>query len=53
MDDDVNILRANTDTVKKNKDPVTDAGNKVTLEVNAEKSKLCVAVVSPECRAKS
>jgi hypothetical protein len=36
--DDVNPLRNNTDTIKKNTATLTDASKKVGLEVNAEKT---------------
>jgi ribosomal protein S2 len=37
--DDVNLLGNNTDTVKKSTETLTDAGKKVCLEVNAEKTR--------------
>jgi hypothetical protein len=48
--DDVNLLGDNIDTTKKNTQILVDASKEVGLEVNTEK---CVAVLSPECRAKS
>jgi hypothetical protein len=37
--DDVNLLRDNIDTIKKNKETLTDASKEVGLEANAEKTK--------------
>jgi hypothetical protein len=37
--DDVNLLRVKIDTIKKNTQTLIDAGKKVGLEVNAEKTK--------------
>jgi hypothetical protein len=37
--DDENLLGENLDTIKKNKEKVIDASTKVSLKVNAEKSK--------------
>jgi hypothetical protein len=37
--DNVNLLVNNIDTIKKNKDTLTDASNDVGLEVNTEKTK--------------
>jgi hypothetical protein len=37
--DDVNIVRENIDTIKKNTGPVLDAGKEVGLKVNPEKTK--------------
>jgi hypothetical protein len=37
--DDVKLLGDNIDTIKKNIETVTEAGKKVGLEVNAEKTK--------------
>jgi hypothetical protein len=37
--DDVNLLGKNTNTVMKNKESLLEAGRKVDLEVNMEKSK--------------
>jgi hypothetical protein len=44
--DDVHLLGGNTETL-------IDTSKEVGLEVNAEKAKVYVAVLSPECRAKS
>jgi hypothetical protein len=49
----VNLLEGNIDTTKKNTQTVIDASKEVGLEVNAEKTEVYVAVLSPECRAKS
>jgi hypothetical protein len=49
----VNLLGGNTETIKKNRETLTDASKEVGLEVNAEKIKyVYVAVSSPEYRAK-
>jgi hypothetical protein len=37
--DDVNLLRDNVDTIKKNTETLIGASNEVGLEVNAEKTK--------------
>jgi hypothetical protein len=37
--DDVNLLRDNIDTIKKNTQTLIDASNEVGLEVNTEKTK--------------
>jgi hypothetical protein len=37
--DDVSLLGDNTDSIKKNAEPVTDASRKVALEINIEKTK--------------
>jgi hypothetical protein len=34
--DDVNLLGDSTDTIKKNKETLTDASNEVCLKVNAQ-----------------
>jgi hypothetical protein len=47
--DDVNPLGDNKDTIKKNKETLTDTSKEVGLEVNAEKTKY----MSLECIAKS
>jgi hypothetical protein len=36
---DVNLLRDNIDTIKKNKETLIDASKKIGLDVNAEKTK--------------
>jgi hypothetical protein len=46
--DDVNVLRTNIDTVKKNKETLTDVGKEVGLEINLEKTKY---ISSLECRS--
>jgi hypothetical protein len=37
--DDVNLLGDNTDSIRKNAEPVTDASKEVALEINIEKTK--------------
>jgi hypothetical protein len=37
--DDVNLLRDNMDTIKKNTETLIDASKEVGLEINAEKTK--------------
>jgi ABC-type siderophore export system fused ATPase/permease subunit len=37
--DDVNLLRDNTDTIKKNTETLIDASKEVSLEINVEKTK--------------
>jgi hypothetical protein len=51
--DDVNLLRDNIDTIKKNTEILIDASKDVGLEINLEKAKNNVAVSSLECRPKS
>jgi hypothetical protein len=36
--DDVNLLGDNIDTIKRNRDTLTDASKKAALEINVEKS---------------
>jgi hypothetical protein len=48
--DDVNLLRDNTDTIKKTTGTLNDANKEVGLDANRENY---VAVSSPECRAES
>jgi hypothetical protein len=45
-------LEDNINTIKKNKEALSDYSKGVGLEVNTEKTKLYVDVSSPECRAK-
>jgi hypothetical protein len=61
LGDDVNLLGDKIDTIKKNMETLIDASKEVGLEVNTKKTKynmlyiciyVCVAVSSPECRAK-
>jgi hypothetical protein len=42
---DVNLLGGTIDTVKKNTGTLIDASKEVRLEVNSEKTKLCVYFV--------
>jgi hypothetical protein len=49
----MNLLGDNIDTIKKSAETLTDASKEVGLEVNTEETSVCVAVTSPECRAKS
>jgi hypothetical protein len=49
---DVSLLGDNVDTMG-NTDTLSDASKDVGLETNEEKRKVCVAVSSPECKAKS
>jgi hypothetical protein len=51
--DDVNLLGDNINTIKKNTQTLIEASKEIGLEVNTEKTKYNVAVLSPECRAKS
>jgi ABC-type siderophore export system fused ATPase/permease subunit len=48
---DVNLLRDNIDTIKKNTQTLIDAGKEVGLEVSTEKT-IYVAVLSRECKGK-
>jgi hypothetical protein len=50
--DDVNLLSNNIDIIHKNTQTLTAARKKIGLEVNTGKTKH-IAVLSPECRAKS
>jgi hypothetical protein len=47
--DDVNLLRDNIDTIKKNTETLIDASKDVGLEI----SQVYVAISSSECRSKS
>jgi hypothetical protein len=59
----VNLIGDNIDTIKKNKEIVTDASKEVGLEINVEETKRMllsrhqnvghVAISSPECRSNS
>jgi hypothetical protein len=40
--DDVTLLGDNTDTIKKNRETLTDASKEVGLEVNTKKTKYCI-----------
>jgi hypothetical protein len=52
--DNVNLLRDNIDTIKKNTATFIEASKEIGLEVNVEKTKyMLVATSSPECRSKS
>jgi hypothetical protein len=51
--DDVNLLGDNKDTVNKSTVTLISASNEVGLEVNIDKTKVYVGVLSPECRSKS
>jgi hypothetical protein len=44
--DDVNLLRDNIDTIKKNTETLTDASKEVGLEINIEKTKLCYYLIT-------
>jgi hypothetical protein len=47
------LLYLTGDTMKKNTQTLIDASKEVGLEINAEKTKLYVAVLSPECGPRS
>jgi hypothetical protein len=47
---DVNLLRDNIDTIKKNTETLTAAGQEVDLEINAERTK-CIADHLKMCRS--
>jgi hypothetical protein len=51
--DDVNLLGDNTDTIKKNMETLINARKEVGLEINVEKTKVYVAMLSPEYKPKS
>jgi retron-type reverse transcriptase len=51
--DDVNLLGDNINTIKKNITTIIDARKEVGLEISIGKTKLYVAISSPECRSKS
>jgi hypothetical protein len=44
--DDVNLLRDNIDTVKKNTETLTDAREEAGPEVNAEKLSICCCLIT-------
>jgi hypothetical protein len=48
----VNLLGYNIDTIKKNKETLTDGSKEVGLQINRE-NQVYVAVLLPECREKS
>jgi hypothetical protein len=44
--DDVNLLRDNTDTVKKNKETLIHASNELGLEIRERKLSICCYLVT-------
>jgi hypothetical protein len=44
----VNLLGDNTDTIKRNTETLVDISKEVGLDVNTEKTKVYIAVSSPE-----
>jgi hypothetical protein len=50
--DDSNLLGDNIDHKKRSKETSTDSSKKIGLEINLEKTKLQVSVLSPELKSK-
>jgi hypothetical protein len=44
--DDVNLLRNNIDTIKKNTETLIDTSREVGLEVNIEKTSICCCLIT-------
>jgi hypothetical protein len=51
--DDVNLLGANINTIKKSTQTLIDASNEVGLHVNTEKTKSTCCCLVTKCTAKS
>jgi hypothetical protein len=51
--DDVNLLGDNIGTINKNTETLIDTTREVGLDINVEKTNVCIDLSSSECRSKS